>query len=124
METIQVVLIILAFFLLGLTLFFMALFLTEKGMKKKYAVNSIFSGFKQKMWMTAGLGCVFFFIYLLAAYFGSSFKDPQLRLNFFFMVYEHPVAFIYLGLLTFALFSTCIYVVRILIKYLYNTRKY
>jgi len=76
------------------------------------------------MWMTGGLGIAFFFLYLLIALLGSHLKNPDLRLDFFFFAYENPTFLIYIGLFVFALFSTSIYLVRVLIKYFYNTRKY
>lgn len=122
METFNAVCVIFVSLLIGLILFCSALYFAEKTMKRKVALRSIFKNFKQKMWMTAGLGVVFFSLYLLIVSLGSRFNDPSARLSFFFLVYEHPVAFIYLGLLTFAAFSTGIYLVRLVIKYFYNTR--
>ena len=122
MQTFSVLCLVFIVLLIGLILFFLALKLTEKGMKKKVTVQIIFKEFGQKMWMTIGLGCVFFCLFLLIVWAGSYFNDSQFRLNFFFLVYEHPVAFIYLGLLTFALISTGIYLVRLVIKHLYNTK--
>lgn len=123
METLKILLIVLAFLLIGIVLFYSSLYIAEKGMKKKVAVNAIFKEFRQKMWMTLGLGIVFFGFYLLLVVFGSYYKDPSSRLNFFFFVYEHPVLFIYLGLFVFALISASIYAVRVVIKHLYNTKR-
>lgn len=123
MEMLQVILIMLGILFLGLIFLYLALKFTERLTKKKVVVHVIFRGFGQKMWMTVGLGLIFFSLYLLMAVFISYFDDPQHRLNFFFLVYEHPILFIYLGLFTFALTSTGIYAVRVVIKHLYNTRK-
>ena len=124
METINAVLIILTFLLVGVVLFFSAISLAERGFKQKVFVKTIFNGFRQKMWMTAGLGIVFFSVYLLIVLCGSYFKDPSARLDFFFLVYQHPVSFIYLGLLIFACMTSGIYLVRMIIKYIYNRTHY
>lgn len=123
METWEMILIVIVIVLAGLALFYLALRLTERRTKKKVALHRIFKDFGQKMWMTAGLGLVFFCLFLLTAILGSYFDDPQSRLNLFFLMYEHPTVFIYLGLFTFALTSTSIYLVRLVIKYLYNTKR-
>lgn len=107
--------------LAGLILFNTAMYFTETIMRKKYSTRSIFIGFRQKIWMTTGLGIVFFGLYFLIVTIGS-FLDPETRLNLFFLVYQNPVAFIYLGLLTFICISISILMVRHIIKFLYNAR--
>lgn len=124
MTTLDVLLILLAVLLVGWALFCVCLYFTEKVTKRKVALNSIFKEFRQKMWMTVGLGVVFFGLYLSVAFLGSSFNDPKARLKFFFMIYENPTLFIYVGLLIFASVSIAIYLVRMVIKHLYNTRRY
>ncbi len=74
------------------------------------------------MWMTAGLGLLFFGFYTGAVVLGSLVLDSQVRLSIFFLVYKYPVISIYLGLLTFICISIGIYMARMMIKYLYNTR--
>lgn len=122
-ETLKIILILLAFLLIGIALFYAALYIVEKGMKRRVAVNHLLKEFSQKMWMTAGLGIIFFGFYFLLVVFGSYYKDPVWRLNLFFFVYERPVLFIYLGLFVFAFISASIYGVRMVIKYLYNTKR-
>lgn len=107
----------------GFLLFLIALNLTEHTMKKKIQLRSIFRGFGQKMWMTVGLGTLFFGLYFVIVLVGSFINDPEVRLNLFFLIYKHPIPFIYLGLLLFASISTGIYFVRMLIKHIYNTRR-
>lgn len=124
MEIWNVLWILFVAFLSGLVLFYAAIFIVEKGMKKKVLIHSIFKEFGQKMWMTTGLGVVFCCLYLITAILGSFFNDPKSRLDLFFLVYEHPVVFVYIGLFIFACFSIGVYLVRIFIKHLYNTRKY
>jgi uncharacterized integral membrane protein len=123
METIKVVFILSTILFIGIMLFYGAICLTEKGMQRKIEMGEIFKGFSQKIWMTAGLGSVFFCLYLLIVALGSYFDD-QSRLSFFFWVYEHPIVFVYLGLFTFMTLSTSVIFVRKLIKYFYNTRKF
>jgi hypothetical protein len=122
-ETLKIILVLLVFFLIGITLFYSALYIVEKGMKRKVVVNHLFKEFSQKMWMTAGLGGFFFVCYFLLVFWGSYFKDPEWRLNLFFFVYERPVWFIYLGLFIFVCISVSIYGVRVIIKRLYNTKR-
>lgn len=122
MEILRVVSTVLIVLLSGLVLFYLALYLSEKGMRQKVRVHSIFKGFRQKIWMTTGLGVVFSSLYFLAILMGSYFDDQTSRLEFFFLVYNRPVVFIYLGLLAFAFISITIYLVRLVIKHLYNTR--
>lgn len=74
------------------------------------------------MWMTVGLGIIFFGLYFLVIFFGATLNDSKMRLSIFFLLYKNPVRFVYLGLLTFALASTSIYLARVLIKYLYNKK--
>jgi hypothetical protein len=108
--------------LTGLMLFHIAMRFAEWIMNEKFSIHSIFKDFRQKMWMTVGLGTLFLSLYLIVVLLGSSVVDSQVRLNFFFLVYRHPVAFIYLGLLIFACISISIYIARLAIKYFYNTR--
>lgn len=122
MQTVNAILVVLVFLLIGLVMFCAALYLAERVMGRKVALGSIFKGFRQKMWMTIGLGCVFFGLYLFTIAFGYYYNDPASRLGIFFAVYEHPTTYIYMGLITFAVISSGIYMVRVLIKRLYNSR--
>lgn len=124
METINALLVVLALLLAGVVLFCSAICLVERGFRQKVVVKTIFNGFRQKMWMTAGLGVVFFSLYLLVVLGGSYFKDQSARLDFFFLMYKYPASFIYLGLLIFACITSGIYLVRIVIKYIYNRTHY
>jgi hypothetical protein len=119
METFYAASAVLVSLLIGLILFCFALHLAERTMKRKVIVKTIFNGFQQKMWMTAGLGITFFGLYLLIIIGGSYFNELS-RLDFFFLVYQHPVFFIYCGLLIFATISSVIYLVRLVIKFIYN----
>lgn len=104
-------------------MFHTAMCLTELIRKKKISVLSIlFKEFRQKMWMTIGLGILFFGIYFMAIWIGSQLINSQMNTNFFMLMYRNPVYFIYLGLFLFACVSTSIYLVRMVIKYLHNTR--
>lgn len=71
--------------------------------------------------MTLCLGSVFFAIYLLIA-IGSFYLLRPLGTDLFFLAYENPIEWIYLGLFLFALFSMGIYFVRMIIIYIFMTR--
>lgn len=122
-ETLKIILILSSFLLAGVVLFYTSLYIAEKGMKRKVSVDVLFKGFSQKMWMTTGLGIVFFGCYFLLVVLGSYYRDPVWRLNLFHYVYENPVLFIYIGLFVFAFISASIYGVRTIIKHLYNTKR-
>ncbi len=89
---------------------------------KKYHIRPLFRDFKEKMWMTVGLGCLFFGLYLILVLSGSALINSEIGLSLFILSYNNPIEFIYLGLFTFAALSLCIYLVRMMIKYLYITR--
>ena len=120
MNTIYALTVLAGILIIGLLLFYIALFCAEKLMHKKISVASIFKDFKQKMWMTIGLGIVFFGLYVLIVYIGSYIAT---NFNLFKLIHKNPVTFIYLGLLTFALVTTCIYLTRLIIKFLYNSKR-
>lgn len=124
METSHALLLSLAVIIIGVLLFYIAMRSAELFFKKKVTSKTLFKDFHQKMWMTIGLGLIFIIIYLLLAYLSTFLNDREKRLNWFFMVYQHPVIFVYLGLFTFAFFTTVIYLARLLIKYIYNAKKY
>lgn len=89
---------------------------------KKYRIRPLFRDFKEKMWMTVGLGCLFFGLYLFLVLSGSALINSEIGLSLFTLSYKNPIEFIYLGLFTFAALSLSIYLVRMMIKYLYITR--
>lgn len=122
MVTAQAMTVVFCILALGLVLFRIAMNLSALVMQKEVSMHSLFKNFGQKMWMTTGLGLLFFGIYLLIVYFLSRVDDPSVRLNFFLMVYRNPIPFIYLGLLFFACVSVGIILVRMVIKYLYNRK--
>ncbi|CUI17634.1 Conserved hypothetical membrane protein [Candidatus Protochlamydia naegleriophila] len=89
---------------------------------KKYHIRPLFRDFKEKMWMTVGLGCLFFGLYLFLVLSGSVLINSEMGSNLFTLSYKNPIEFIYLGLFIFATLSLSIYLVRMMIKYLYITR--
>jgi len=109
--------------MVGLFLYQIAIYMTALITKRHLTAKTLFKDFKQKIWMTAWLGCLFFGFYLLLIYGSSFLQDPDWRLHFFFTVYKHPIAFIYIGLLIFVAFSISIYLARLGIKFLYNRKK-
>ena len=89
---------------------------------KKTPIKSLLNNFKQKMWMTLGLGFIFFGFYFVLIFSISQLMSKEDWLSLFFYMYKEPTYFIYLGLFLFAFLSLSIYFVRMFIKYLYTTR--
>ncbi len=83
----------------------------------------LFYEFDKKIWMTLGLGIIFF-----GSYFGLitllswllSSDNAHKMLSF---LYRHKVESIYVGLFTFAFLTLSIYLARLLIKFLYSKSK-
>lgn len=90
-------------------------------LRRGWSFRALFKEFNRKMWMTFTLGLVFFSLYGLLVYWGSSFAR-QWGTVLLFAARENPLFFIYGGLTLFAFLSLSIYFVRMLIKYLYLTR--
>lgn len=84
--------------------------------------KNLVKGFKAKMWMTWGLGSVFFGLYFLVVYAGKLYLQKEITQFLFILVHQSPLYFIYLGLFIFICFSLAIYLVRMVIKYLFLTR--
>lgn len=122
MGTLHIVVITLFVLAIGFTLFQLALLFAKRTMRKKVSVRSLFRDFHQKMYMTAGLGIFFFSLYFFLVWMASLWIDPKKRLEYFTLVMQHPVEFIYLGLATFATLSVAIYMIRVVIKYRYNNK--
>lgn len=81
--------------------------------------RNLLKDFGQKMWMTIGLGILFFGFYILFVLFSSWFIDQQIGIQILVLAYYEPVLFIDGGLFLFALFSLLIYLARMFIKYIY-----
>ena len=96
-------------------------FFAFKRLAKGWSLNVLFKDFKRKMWMTTCLGVLFFVIYLLFVFAGLYLTNHS-ESNLFFLLYHHPVEFIYGGLWLFASLSLSIYLARMFIKYLFLTR--
>lgn len=110
------------FIVFGLIFYFAAMRLSAQMMRKEVSLKRLFKGFHQKIWMTVGLGITFFGLYVLAIYAGSILLSPDVLRYLLIAIYRHPVTAIYVGLLTFACTTTFIYLARMLIKHLYNSR--
>lgn len=87
-----------------------------------WSLRNLLNGFKAKMWMTFGLGIIFFSLYGIIVVLSPIFLSEDSALYLFFKAYQSPLPFIYAGLFLFACFSLSIYLVRMLIKYIYITR--
>lgn len=79
----------------------------------------LFKDFRQKMWMTIGLGVIFFGFYLVIVIVSSRLSHSGAWVDLFFLVYKDPLEFIYWGLFTFAGISLLIYLARMVVKYLF-----
>lgn len=102
--------------------YFSAKYFMKLMKNKAYSPRPLFKNFGQKMWMTVWLGCLFFGFYYVLVLLLSKVMDPSVKLDIFFLVYRHPVEFIYLGLIIFACMTVSIYIVRTIIIHLYNIR--
>lgn len=96
-------------------------FIAFKQLAKGWSLKVLFKDFKRKMWMTTCLGILFFGIYLLFVFAGL-YLTNNWESDLFFLLYHHPVEFIYGGLWLFACLSLSIYLARMFIKYLFLTR--
>lgn len=122
MLTIHATFIVLLILFSGILMLLVALRTAQFFTGREISIRSLFLNFRQKMWMTIGLGVLFFGFYSLLIYAFSFMDNPTVRLNFFFAAYKNPIIFIYLGLLTFASISVSIYLARMAIKYFCNRR--
>ncbi len=93
--------------------------LVDRMKTRKDSVKILFNGFKQKMWMTMGLGITFFGLYAVIVFLSSRILDKQMEIDFFFFLYKDLIFSIYIGLFIFASISLLIYLVRMIIKFLY-----
>jgi hypothetical protein len=123
MDTLQACLITIAILIIGFLLLYNVIQFAQIIMKRRYSIHSLFFNFKQKMWMTIGLGLLFFGLYISILFLGSVKLDPELKLEIFFNAYNNPLNYVYLGLLIFVSLSISIYIVRLGIIYLYNLKK-
>ncbi len=87
----------------------------------KISSHHLLGNFKQKIWMTIGLGCFFSSLYIALVYLGSKIDlSEAAQKKLFFAIYQNPVDFVYIGLVLFVCISILICVVREIIKYLYH----
>lgn len=90
--------------------------------QRPWSLKNLAKGFKAKMWMTCGLGIIFFSFYGLLVIISAHYIKVETAQFLFAQAYQSPSVFIYAGMLTFACFSLMIYLVRMFIKYLFLTR--
>lgn len=121
MNTLQALILTFGIIAIGFIILYNVIQLTQIVTGKKISIRSLFFNFKQKMWMTAGLGFTFFILFLLFVFLSSKLLDE--RLNFFLQVYQNPIAYVYIGLSIFISVSISIYFVRMLIIYLFHSKK-
>jgi len=121
MNTLQALTITLGIICIGLIILYNVIQMTQLVTRKPISFRSLVYNFKQKMWMTAGIGLTFFSLYLLLLFLSSNLLDE--RLNFFIKVYQNPTAYVYIGLSIFITISISIYLVRMFIIYLFDLQK-
>lgn len=122
MEDLQILITFLLMLSAGLLLFFVAIFFAKRSLNEKISVRLVFKDFGQKMWLTAGIGIYFCLLYFSVIYAVSSMTNLIGPQNLFQLLYQHPIAFAYLGLFIFVLVTASTYLARMVIKYLYNRR--
>lgn len=110
----QLVMIFLSFILLAWLLVYC--FVHSGRIFRGCSFRRLVYGFREKMWMTIGLGVTFFGLYFVLIYYGTRLVNSSKKLDLFFLAYKNPVPFIYLGLGIFAMLSLSIYAVRVIIK--------
>jgi len=111
------------FFLLNLIIIFCVLLsMIIFYFKKSYSLSFLWVGFRRKIWMTIGLGSIFFLLYLTVVFSLIKFKQAYLDHDLFLTIYQAPLEAIYIGLWLFACSSLCIYFVRLIIKYVFLTK--
>lgn len=81
--------------------------------------KKIFKQFREKMWMTFGLGLAFTCMYLLSIYLSGWFVNKETFLNILSFGIKKPRYLVYLGLFIFSFNTLLIYLFRIIIKYFY-----
>lgn len=122
METVRVVISLISVILIGYIFFRLALYAAQIVLRKPIFIRAICKDFRQKIWMTLGIGIIFFVIYLLIAFGLYMIDSHEYRLKIFFAMYRHPTEFVYLGLFVFAITSATIYCARRYIIYFYKSR--
>lgn len=120
METAHALAIFAGALLIGLALLYGAFYFVGVVLGKTFSPGVLLKGFRQKIWMTVGLGVFFFGCYTLTLFLSSFWITPETRFRIFTLLHEHVVAFIYLGLGFFSAISLSIYAIRLLIIYLYT----
>lgn len=83
----------------------------------------LFYEFDKKIWMTLGLGLIFFGLYFFSVTALSWMLNTQTSQIIFSFFRSYTIESIYLGLLIFALITLSIYFARLFIKYLYKNRR-
>lgn len=83
----------------------------------------LFYEFDKKIWMTLGLGILFFGFYFFFVMILSNTLSSESFQKIFSLFYQYKVESIYIGLFTFSFITLTIYLARIFIKYLYKYNK-
>lgn len=123
MHTLHALILTSVIILIGLILLYTFTLIAELVTHKKVNLASLFLNFKQKIWMTVGLGIFFTGFYGLLLYYGSIKLDSKAKQALFSDVYQNPLYYVYLGLFIFVSISIMIYLLRLIIIRVYNSKK-
>lgn len=121
MNTVQALIITFCVIIIGCIILFNLIQIAQIITRKSVSIRSIFLNFKQKMWMTIGLGICFFSLYVGLLYASSIAVNERLEL--FQKVYQNPLNSVYLGLSFFVAMTISSYLVRMLIIRVYYSKK-
>lgn len=123
MNTLEAVIITFSIISIGLILLKSILLITELITHKKVSFSFLFFNFKQKMWMTIGLGTLFLSLYLSILFVGAFKLNSQEKLAIFFNAYQNPALYAYRGLFFFVSMTILSYLTRMMIISFYNSKK-
>lgn len=92
---------------------------------KRYGspIPKLFHEFDKKIWMTLGLGIIFFGFYFALVTAVSWILSADKAQKIFSFFRHYTIESIYIGLFIFAFITLSIYMARLFIKYLYSKRK-
>lgn len=78
--------------------------------------------FREKIWMTIGLGSFFSCLYLFIYHMSYFLVDREVFLKQFFFGIEHPSYFFIWSLFIFLANALLVYLIRMFVKYFYHLR--
>ncbi|MBB64680.1 MAG: hypothetical protein CMO81_06405 [Waddliaceae bacterium] len=82
----------------------------------------VFTNFRQKMWMTLGMGTFFLILYLMLNLLITKYLTQDRVIKAMEYGMKHPTYFLMWGLFIFMVNGLLVYTVRLFIKYFYLMR--